>query len=77
MTRQISIRVPDDVMARLQSLADQTGRSKTFYVREAVLEYLEDMEDYFLATSRLQEDEETWSMEEVLAEAGLANADKK
>ena len=30
----ISIRLPDDVEARLTALAAQTGRSKTYYVTE-------------------------------------------
>lgn len=72
MPKQISIRVPDDIASRLDELASRTGRSKTFYVREAVLEYLEDMEDYYLAIDRLNEPGKTWSMDEVLAEAESA-----
>ncbi len=41
----ISIRLPGDVEARLQNLAALTGRSKTFYVTEAILEHLDDLED--------------------------------
>ena len=72
MTQQISIRVPDDIASRLDSLASKTGRSKTFYVKEAVLEYLENMEDYYLAIDRLKEAGAIYSMEEVLAEADLS-----
>jgi RHH-type transcriptional regulator, rel operon repressor / antitoxin RelB len=49
----ISIRLPDDVSARLQNLAELTGRSKTFYMIEAIKEYIEDIEDVYLAESRL------------------------
>ena len=45
----ISIRLPDDVSMRLETLAQSTGRSKTFYVREAILEHLDDLEDLYLA----------------------------
>ncbi len=45
----LAIRLPQDIEARLDQLAQRTGRTKTFYAREAILEYLEDMEDLYLA----------------------------
>ena len=50
----ISIRLPADVEARLSSLALLTGRSKTYYVTEAVIDHLEDMEDLYLAERELE-----------------------
>ena len=50
----ISIRLPADVEARLCSLALLTGRSKTYYVTEAVIDHLEDMEDLYLAERELE-----------------------
>ncbi|WP_345860773.1 type II toxin-antitoxin system RelB family antitoxin, partial [Shewanella algae] len=44
----LAIRLPEDVEARLSALASQTGRTKTFYAREAILAHLEDLEDYYL-----------------------------
>ena len=49
----ISIRLPSDVEARLQNLAALTGRSKTFYVTEAIREHLDDLEDLYLAQREL------------------------
>lgn len=49
----ISIRLPEDIEARLDRLAARTGRSKTYYVREAILEHLDDLEDLYLAERRL------------------------
>lgn len=49
----ISIRLPSDVEARLQNLAARTGRSKTYYVTEAICEHLDDLEDIYLAEQRL------------------------
>jgi len=49
----VSIRLPDDVSARLQNLAQLTGRSKTFYMIEAIREHLDDLEDLYLAEQRL------------------------
>jgi RHH-type rel operon transcriptional repressor/antitoxin RelB len=49
----IAIRLPEEIEARLDKLAKETGRTKTFYVREAILEQLEDLEDAYLAEKTL------------------------
>ena len=41
----VSLRLPDDVSSRLQHLAEATGRSKTFYMIEAIRDRLDDLED--------------------------------
>ena len=51
----VSIRLPDDVSARLQNLAQLTGRSKTFYMVEAIRKHLDDLEDLYLAERELVE----------------------
>ena len=48
-----SIRLPDDINERLNSLALQTGRSKTYYILEAIREHLDDLEDLYIAEQRL------------------------
>ncbi|MGI8841316.1 MAG: type II toxin-antitoxin system RelB family antitoxin [Caulobacteraceae bacterium] len=50
----ISIRLPGDIEARLRDLAALTGRSKTYYVTEAILEHLDDLEDVYLAERELE-----------------------
>jgi RHH-type rel operon transcriptional repressor/antitoxin RelB len=49
----VSLRLPDDVSTRLESLAELTGRSKTFYMIQAIREHLDDLEDLYLAEQRL------------------------
>ena len=49
----LAIRLPEEIEARLENLAKATGRTKTFYAREAILEYLEDMEDLYIAKQRM------------------------
>jgi RHH-type transcriptional regulator, rel operon repressor / antitoxin RelB len=49
----LSIRLPREVENRLDNLAAKTGRSKTFYVTEAIREHLADLEDLYLAEQRL------------------------
>jgi RHH-type rel operon transcriptional repressor/antitoxin RelB len=36
-------------------LQKATGRTKTFYAREAILEYLDDLEDIYLAEKRVED----------------------
>lgn len=49
----LAIRLPEDIENRLEALAQATGRTKTFYAREAIVEYLGDLEDLYLAEQRL------------------------
>ena len=49
----LAIRLPAEVEKRLEALALATGRTKTFYAREAILEHLDDLEDLYLAEQRL------------------------
>ena len=71
----LAIRLPEDIEARLESLAKRTGRTKTFYARQAILDHLDDLEDLYLAEQRwfaLQSGEtQTVSLTEVAAELGL------
>lgn len=50
-----SIRLPHEIENRLEKLSLQTGRSKSFYVKEAILEHLDDIEDVYLAEKRLED----------------------
>ena len=49
----LAIRLPQSIEIRLERLARRTGRTKTYYVREALLEHLEDIEDMYLAERAL------------------------
>lgn len=50
----ISIRLPQEMEDRLENLAEKTGRSKSFYIRQALEEHLEEMEDIYLAEERFR-----------------------
>ena len=49
-----SIRLPQAVETRLEKLSVLTGRRKSFYVKEAICEHLNDLEDVYLAEKRLE-----------------------
>ena len=51
----LAIRLPAEIEARLEALAKATGRTKSFYAREAILEHLDDLEDIYLAEKRLED----------------------
>ncbi len=50
----LAIRLPQSIEKRLEKLARRTGRTKTYYVREAILEHLEALEDLYLAERALE-----------------------
>ncbi|MDO5638641.1 MAG: DUF6290 family protein [Neisseria sp.] len=72
-----TIRLPAELEQRLNHLAASTGRTKAFYLRESIARGLEDMEDLYLAESRLLALKEgkshTTPLTEVMAEYGLAD----
>jgi RHH-type rel operon transcriptional repressor/antitoxin RelB len=73
----LSIRLPDEINERLDFLARQTGRTKAFYIREALAERIDDLEDYYLAADILERirkgKESTHSATEVRKDLGLVD----
>lgn len=73
----LAIRLPEDIENRLEALAAATGRTKTFYARQAILEHIDDLEDLYLAEQRLIEFRagrgRTVPLEDVLKKYGLAD----
>ena len=73
----VSLRLPAEIETRLETLARRTGRTKSFYIREAILEHLDDLEDLYLAERRLQDvlsgRSETMPLDELLKRHGLAD----
>ena len=59
----LAIRLKPEIEDRLKNLAKQTGRTKTYYAREAILKHLDDLEDRYLALNRLENPEKRWSLE--------------
>ena len=52
-TAMIALRLPPEMEKRLAALAKRTGRTKSFFAREAILRHIDDIEDYHLARRRL------------------------
>jgi len=69
----LAIRISQDIENRLQQLAQRTGRTKTYYAREALLRFIEDMEDEYLALSRIETPTKRWTLEELEQGIDLEN----
>jgi len=69
----LAIRLSPDLEKRLDRLSKKTGRTKTYYAREAIIDHIDDLEDYYLATDRLKNPGRRWTMDEVEEELGLAD----
>ena len=67
----LAIRLPETIEERLNILARETGRTKTALAREAIVEYMDDLEDYYLAEARARLNRNTISLAEVERELGL------
>ena len=68
----LAIRLPEELEARIAFLAKTTGRSKSFYVREVLEESIDDLEDKYLALSRLEKpSRKRWSLEELEQDSDL------
>jgi len=50
----LNIRIPDQLAERLGALSSKTGRTKSYYVREALEEKMEELEDYYHALQALE-----------------------
>ncbi len=50
-----SVRLPKDYEQRLNYLSRQTGRSKAFYIKQLIIDHLDDLEDVYLAEQRLEQ----------------------
>ena len=71
----LAVRLPEEIEFRLNRLAKVTGGTKTYYIREAIMSRLEDMEDYYLGMETLERirkgEEKNYSSEEVKREHEL------
>lgn len=71
MSTLVSVRLPDELEDKLEYLSEETGRSKSYYMKKALEKYLEDREDYLLAVARLEENNPRISYEKIRKELGL------
>ncbi|KGF28196.1 MULTISPECIES: ribbon-helix-helix protein, CopG family [Oligella] len=71
----VSLRLPTELVERISHLAETTGRSRTYYMQEAIKQHIDDLEDLYLAEQALVDvrtgKSETISLETLIEEYGL------
>jgi RHH-type transcriptional regulator, rel operon repressor / antitoxin RelB len=68
----LGIRLEPELEQKLESLAKETGRTKSYYAREAIRQYLEDREDYLKGVATLERREPTITLEELERRLGFS-----
>ena len=68
----LALRLPKELEQRLETLAKRTGRTKSYYAKVAIQEYLDDQEDYLIAMERLAQNLQGIPLDEVESRLGLA-----
>jgi len=71
--RTMTVRIEDELDDRLGSLAHDTGRTKSYYARQALLEFLEEQEDYILGVASLERKGNAITLGELERELGMAD----
>lgn len=52
----LAINLPEDVEKRLASLSLSTGRTVQYFARQVILDYLDEVEDRYLALNGIHEE---------------------
>ncbi len=72
MSKPISIRIPDDLARKLDSVARETDRPRSYIVQKALESYIEDIADLQIALDRLMDGtDETITGKELRKDIGL------
>ncbi|MBI2183978.1 MAG: ribbon-helix-helix protein, CopG family [Thaumarchaeota archaeon] len=75
MSEAVSVRLPEEMAKRLNKLAKTIERSKTYLIRKALQEYIEEYEDYLIALHRLSDKEDAIITEkELVSKLGSQNS---
>jgi RHH-type rel operon transcriptional repressor/antitoxin RelB len=73
----ISIELPKDVETKWQMLMANSTRNELSYLTEAVIDYIDDVEDYFIAKQQVEDIKagkiQTIPIEEIMKEYGMVN----
>jgi RHH-type rel operon transcriptional repressor/antitoxin RelB len=69
----LALRIDAKTEKRLEALARRTGRTKSFYARQAIAAQLDDLEDFYLAEERMKgfRSEDAIPIADLKAELGL------
>ena len=71
MRQVASLRLNKDLENRLDHLAETTGRTKTFYIRQLIEDHIDELEDRYIAESRLENPADRLTSKKMRQELGL------
>jgi len=72
MSTAVSVRLPDEIVDKIDALANELDRSKTYIMKRALEAYLEEYADYLIALERLHDkDDEIISSKAMREQLGL------
>jgi RHH-type transcriptional regulator, rel operon repressor / antitoxin RelB len=69
----LALRLPANIEKRLEALAESTGRTKSYYAKLAIEEFLENQEDYLIAAERIRHLLPSIPLQEIIEKLGLAD----
>jgi RHH-type transcriptional regulator, rel operon repressor / antitoxin RelB len=69
--KTLSIRIDDEIKARWEQLAKAHGLNPSQHMRDAIIDRLEELEDYYVVKERLSKPYETIPHEDVVKQLGL------
>lgn len=73
----LTLKLDDKTSKRLEALSKKTGQQKNFFINEAILAHLDDLEDYYLcevvAEAVRNGEVKTYKLKEVERELGINN----
>jgi len=64
--KSITLKLPNELESFLVHLEKTTGKSKEFYCQEALVQYLEDLEDLYMALKVKNKKGKLYTTEELL-----------
>lgn len=71
----LTLRLPKELEDRLDRLAKETGRTKTFYIKQAIEGKIDEIEDIYLSEKVIEDiragKEKIYSISEVKKDCGL------
>ena len=68
-----SLRLDKELENRLDHLAKMTGRTKTFYIRQLIEQHIDELEDRYIAESRLENPADRLTSKKMRKDLGLDN----
>jgi RHH-type rel operon transcriptional repressor/antitoxin RelB len=69
----ITAKIPENLYDRLDHLAIETDRNKSYFIRQAIEDFLEEKEDHLIAIARMANKGKRYSLKEVKEDCGLDN----